>query len=253
MTSITLDMNCDMGESYGAWHMGNDEAVLKHVSSANIACGFHGGDPGTMRKTVAAALANGVAIGAHPSLQDLAGFGRRTIQISPQEAYDAMVYQVGALAGVAASQGARLHHVKAHGALYNMAAKDLELARALCQAVRDVDGDLVLYGLAGSRWIEAAASVGLRVAQEVFADRTYQADGSLTPRSRADAMITDLDQSIQQVLGMVRDGVVQATDGARVPLRPDTLCIHGDQPGAEAFAAGIRKALQEAGIEVRAM
>ncbi|SAI67759.1 LamB/YcsF family protein [Bordetella ansorpii] len=253
MTSITLDMNCDMGESYGAWHMGNDEAVLKYVSSANIACGFHGGDPGTMRKTVAAALANGVAIGAHPSLQDLAGFGRRTIQISPQEAYDAMVYQVGALAGVAASQGARLHHVKAHGALYNMAAKDLELARALCQAVRDVDGGLVLYGLAGSRWIEAAQSVGLRTAQEVFADRTYQADGSLTPRSRADAMITDLDQSIGQVLGMVRDGVVQATDGTRVPLRPDTLCIHGDQPGAEAFAAGIRKALQEAGIEVRAM
>ena len=251
MTSTTLDMNCDMGESYGAWHMGNDEAVLKYVSSANIACGFHGGDPSTMRKTVAAALANGVALGAHPSLQDLAGFGRRTIQISPQEAYDAMVYQVGALAGVAASQGAKLHHVKAHGALYNMAAKDLELARALCQAVRDVDRDLVLYGLAGSRWIEAAHSVGLRTAQEVFADRTYQADGSLTPRSRADAMITDLDQSIAQVLGMVRDGQVRATDGTLVPLRPDTLCIHGDQPGAEAFAAGIRKALEAAGVEVR--
>ncbi|WP_144632361.1 LamB/YcsF family protein [Bordetella genomosp. 13] len=250
MTS-TLDMNCDMGESYGAWHMGNDEAVLKYVSSANIACGFHGGDPATMRKTVAAALANGVAIGAHPSLQDLAGFGRRTIHITPQEGYDAMVYQVGALAGVAASQGAKLHHVKAHGALYNMAAKDLELARALCQAVRDVDADLVLYGLAGSRWIEAAQSVGLKTAQEVFADRTYQADGSLTPRSRADAMITDLDKSIEQVLRMAQDGVVVATDGTRVPLKPDTLCIHGDQPGAEAFAGGIRKALEEAGVEVR--
>jgi len=252
MTS-TIDLNCDMGESYGAWHMGNDEAVLKHVSSANIACGFHGGDPATMRKTVAAALAHGVALGAHPGFQDLPGFGRRNIQITPQEAYDTMVYQLGALAGVAASQGARLHHVKTHGALYNMAAKDLELARALCQAVWDVDSDLVLYGLAGSRWIEAAESVGLRTAQEVFADRTYQADGSLTPRTRPDAMITDLQASVAQVLGMVRDGIVKATDGTTVPLKADTLCIHGDQPGAEAFAGGIRKALEAAGVVVRAV
>ena len=247
----TIDLNCDMGESYGAWHMGNDEAVLQYVSSANIACGFHGGDPGTMRTTVAAALARGVALGAHPGLPDLQGFGRRTMQITPQEAYDMVVYQVGALAGVAASQGARLHHVKAHGALYNMAVKDAALARAICQAVRDVDADLVLYGLAGSKLVDEAEAVGLRAAHEVFADRTYQADGSLTPRSRPDAMITDVQAAVAQVLGMVRDGAVTATDGTRVPLRPDTLCIHGDQPNALVFADGIRKALETAGIGVK--
>lgn len=231
-----IDLNCDMGESYGAWRMGNDEAVLQFVTSANIACGFHGGDPSTMRQTVAAALAHGVALGAHPSLPDLAGFGRRAMQITPQEAYDLVVYQVGALAGVAASQGARLHHVKAHGALYNMAAKDAALARAICQAVRDVDSDLVLYGLAGSALIDAARAIGLRAAQEVFADRTYQADGQLTPRSQPDAMITDLDQAIAQVLGMVRDGSVRTPDGQTVALQADTLCI----PRRPARCAGIR-------------
>lgn len=249
----TLDLNCDMGESYGAWHMGNDEAVLSFVSSANVACGFHAGDPSTLRKTVAAALKHGVAVGAHPGLPDLAGFGRRVMQITPQEAYDIVVYQVGALAGVAASQGARLHHVKAHGALYNMAAKDKALSLALCQAVRDVDSDLVFYGLAGSVMLEAAEEVGLRAAHEVFADRTYQPDGSLTPRSRPDAMITDVDKAVEQVLRMVQDRTVIATDGTRVPLRPDTLCIHGDQPNALVFAQGIRTALQQAGIDVRAV
>lgn len=198
-----IDLNCDMGESYGAWRMGNDEAVLQFVTSANIACGFHGGDPSTMRQTVAAALAHGVALGAHPSLPDLAGFGRRAMQITPQEAYDLVVYQVGALAGVAASQGARLHHVKAHGALYNMAAKDAALARAICQAVRD-------------------------------------------------AMITDLDQAIAQVLGMVRDGSVRTPDGQTVALQADTLCIHGDQPDALVFARGIRLALERNGIAIQA-
>jgi UPF0271 protein len=248
-----MDLNCDMGESYGAWKMGNDEAVLAHVSSINIACGFHGGDPAVMRQTVAAALARGVAIGAHPGLPDLVGFGRRVMQITPQEAYDMVVYQVGALAGVAASQGARLSHVKAHGALYNMAVKDRELARALCQAVRDVDSDLVFYGLAGSLMIEQAEAAGLRAAHEVFADRTYQPDGSLTPRSRPDAMITDLDQSIKQVLAMAREGIVRATDGSTVRLKADTLCVHGDQPHAPAFAQALRRALSDAGIEVRAL
>lgn len=251
--SSAIDLNCDMGESYGAWHMGNDEAVLSFVSSANVACGFHAGDPSTLRKTVAAALKHGVAVGAHPGLPDLAGFGRRVMQITPQEAYDIVVYQVGALAGVAASQGARLHHVKAHGALYNMAAKDKALSLALCQAVRDVDSDLVFYGLAGSVMLEAAEEVGLRAAHEVFADRTYQPDGSLTPRSRPDAMITDVDKAVEQVLRMVQDRTVIATDGTRVPLRPDTLCIHGDQPNALVFAQGIRTALQQAGIDVRAV
>lgn len=247
----TLDLNCDMGESYGAWKMGNDEAVLGYVSSANIACGFHGGDPSTLRKTVAAAIKQGVALGAHPSFQDLAGFGRRNMHISPQEAYDITVYQVGAAAGVARSQGGRLHHVKAHGALYNMAAKDARLARAIAQAVRDIDGDLILYGLAGSAMIQEAHAVGLRVAQEVFGDRSYQPDGTLTPRSQPDAMITDASKSVEQVLRMVQEKIVIATDGTRVPVQPDTLCIHGDQPDALVFAQAIRKALQDAGIAVR--
>jgi 5-oxoprolinase (ATP-hydrolysing) subunit A len=236
----TLDLNSDLGESYGAWKMGNDEAVLGHVSSANIACGFHGGDPTTLRKTVAAAIKQGVAVGAHPSFQDLAGFGRRNMHISPQEAYDITVYQVGAVAGVVRSQGGTLHHVKAHGAFYNMAAKDAKLARAIAQAVRDFDSSLVLYGLAGSAMIQEAQALGLRVANEVFGDRSYQADGSLTPRSQPDAMITDVDKSVEQILRMVREKVIIATDGTRVPVQPDTLCIHGDQPNAVVFAQGIR-------------
>ncbi|WP_033534955.1 LamB/YcsF family protein [Bordetella trematum] len=252
MTITTLDLNCDMGESYGAWRMGDDAAVLPLVSSANIACGFHGGDPGTMRQTVALALQHGVALGAHPSLPDLAGFGRRVMQLSPQEAYDAVVYQIGALAGVAASQGARLHHVKAHGALYNMAARDPALARAICAAVRDVDSGLMLYGLAGSAWIEQGHAAGLRVAQEVFADRSYQDDGSLTARHQPGAMITDPAQAVAQVLQMVREGSVTSVSGKTVRLQADTLCIHGDQPGAADFARAIRQALQTAGIAVRA-
>jgi UPF0271 protein len=252
-SSRILDLNSDMGESYGAWKMGNDEAVMDHVSSINVACGFHGGDPSVMRQTVAAALARGVAIGAHPGLPDLVGFGRRAMQITPREAYDMTVYQVGALAGVAASQGARLSHVKAHGMLYNMAVKDRELARALCRAVRDVDSDLIFYGLAGSILIEEAEAAGLRAAHEVFGDRAYQPDGTLTPRAHPGAMITDLKLSIEQVLGMARDGVVRAIDGTLVPVKADTLCIHGDQPGAPVFAQALRAALNGAGIEVRAL
>ncbi|MFC4279031.1 LamB/YcsF family protein [Achromobacter aloeverae] len=249
----SIDLNCDMGESYGAWHMGNDEAVLQYVTSANIACGFHGGDPGTMRKTVAAALAQGVALGAHPSLPDLSGFGRRVMQISPAEAYDMVVYQVGALAGVAASQGARLHHVKAHGALYNMAVKDTPLAQAICRAVRDVDASLVLYGLAGSELVRAAQELGMPVASEVFADRTYQDDGSLSPRNRPGAMIEDLETAVAQVVRMASEGKVRSVNGKEVPVQADTLCIHGDQPNALVFANGIRAALEKAGIAVRAM
>ncbi|MCD0505442.1 LamB/YcsF family protein [Bordetella petrii] len=251
--STAIDLNCDMGESYGAWHMGNDEAVLQFVSSANIACGFHGGDPSTMRKTVAAAMAHKVSVGAHPSLPDLVGFGRRAMQITPQEAYDMVVYQVGALAAVAATQGTRLHHVKAHGALYNMAAKDEALSQAICRAVRDVDASLVLYGLAGSKLVEAARELGLRAAHEVFADRSYQDDGSLTPRSQPGAMIEDVDTAVAQVLKMVREGVVRSVSGRDVPVQADTLCIHGDQPNARVFAQALRDALKTAGIDVRAV
>lgn len=251
MSTLSIDLNCDMGESFGAWNMGHDADVLPLVSSANIACGYHAGDPSTMRKTVALAIGNGVAIGAHPGLPDLMGFGRRNIDITPQQAYDMVVVQVGALAATAASQGARLHHVKAHGALYNMAVRDPSLARSIAQAVRDVDRSLVFYALASSDMARVASEVGLTVAHEVFADRTYQPDGSLTPRNRQGAMIEDPQESIRQVLRMVTEGRVTAVDGTDVEVRADTLCIHGDQPGAVVFAKSIREAFSQAGIQVR--
>ncbi|GAB2890184.1 LamB/YcsF family protein [Paralcaligenes sp. KSB-10] len=250
MSSLELDLNCDMGESYGAWKMGDDLAVLPFVSSANIACGFHGGDPTTMRKTVAAALEHGVALGAHPSLPDLLGFGRREIRLSPQEAYDCVVVQIGALAAVAASQGAKLHHVKPHGALYNMAAKDPALSDAICRAVKDVDPALVLYGLAGSELVKAAQALGLRAAHEVFGDRTYQSDGSLTPRSQPGSMIEDADASLQQVLSMVQRRRLATQQGIEIDVQADTLCLHGDQPGAAVFAKKIRTALEAKGIRI---
>jgi UPF0271 protein len=252
MMTLRLDLNCDLGESFGAWRMGEDEAILDYVTSANIACGFHAGDPATMRRTVAAACARGVALGAHPSLPDLQGFGRREMRVTADEVYDMVLYQVGALDGFARAQSARLQHVKPHGALYNMAARDAQLAQAIAQAVRDYDRGLILFGLSGSELIRAGREAGIAVASEVFADRTYQADGSLTPRSRGDSMIEDIERCIAQVLGMVRHGTVQATDGTQVKVEADTLCIHGDQPTARRFAARLREALQTAGVELRA-
>lgn len=251
--TLSIDLNCDMGESFGAWKMGHDEDVLPFVTSANIACGFHAGDPSVMRKTVRAALKHNVALGAHPGLPDLMGFGRRTIDLTPQSAYDMVVVQVGAMAGVAASQGARLNHVKAHGALYNMAVKNTELARALAQAVYDVDRGLIFFGLASSTMVEVAREIGLTVAEEVFADRTYQSDGSLTPRSRPEAMIVDSQVSIQQVLRMVREQKVRSVQGDDVAVHAGTLCIHGDQPGAVEFAKAIRAALKAEDIAVKAV
>jgi UPF0271 protein len=245
-----IDLNCDMGESFGAWKMGQDEQILPYVSSANIACGYHAGDASVMRHTVAQAIKHGVKIGAHPGLPDLAGFGRRNMAISPENAYDITVVQVGALAAVAASQGARLHHVKAHGALYNMAAKDAALAQAIAQAIYDVDPSLVTFVLAGSCMVEVAQQCGLTVKQEVFGDRTYQTDGSLTPRREHNAMIENVNQSITQILQMVQKGFVTAVDGSHVALKAETLCIHGDQPNAVVFAKAIRTALHEVGIAI---
>ena len=245
-----IDLNCDMGESFGAWHMGNDEAVLEHVSSANIACGFHGGDPRTMRATVTAALARGVSLGAHPGFPDLQGFGRRAMSMTRSEAYEAVLYQIGALAGFAQAAGARLAHVKAHGMLYNMAAKDVSLAEAIAQASYDFDRDLVFYGLAGSELIRAAERIGLQTASEVFADRSYQDDGNLTPRSQPGAMIEDVEVSIAQVKRMVFEGVVRSASGKDVAVKADTLCVHGDQPGAVAFARRIREELSREGVTI---
>jgi 5-oxoprolinase (ATP-hydrolysing) subunit A len=248
-----IDLNCDMGESFGAYTMGNDLAILDYVNSANIACGFHAGDPPTIHKTVRAALDKGVAVGAHPGLPDLQGFGRRTMAISAAEAYDIVIYQIGAVAAFAQAFGGKLTHVKAHGALYNMAAKDRKLADALAKAVRDYDRSLIFYALAGSAMIDAAEGIGLRAAAEVFADRTYQDDGSLTPRSQPNAMIEDEDDSIAQVKRMVTEGVVRSVNGKDVRVRADTLCIHGDQPHALAFAKRIRTELASAGVEVKSL
>ena len=248
-----IDLNCDMGESFGAWQMGNDEAVLEHVTSANVACGFHAGDPRTMRTTVKAAFAKGVAVGAHPGFPDLQGFGRRPMTLSRAEAYDSVLYQIGALAGFAHAGGGRLAHVKAHGMLYNMAAKDATLAEAIAQAVRDFDRELVFYGLAGSELIRAGQKAGLRTASEVFADRSYQDDGSLTPRSQPGAMIEDVEASVAQVKRMVLEGKVRSVSGKDVAVEADTLCVHGDQPGAVAFARRIRDELARAGVEVKTL
>ncbi|MBL8984103.1 MAG: LamB/YcsF family protein [Gemmatimonadetes bacterium] len=247
----TVDLNCDMGESFGAWTMGADLAILPHVSSANIACGFHAGDPTVMRRTVEAALAHGVAIGAHPGLPDLAGFGRRVMEVTPDEAYDLVVYQVGALAGVARACGGRLSHVKAHGALYNMAARRAPLAAAIARAVHDVDDSLRFFGLSGSVMITEAERVGLVGVHEVFADRSYEADGSLTPRDRPDALLTDVDRSADRAVRMVQAGEVVARDGTTIPLRADTICVHGDGAEAAHIAATLRQRLLAAGITIR--
>jgi UPF0271 protein len=248
----TIDLNSDLGESFGAWRMGDDEALLAVVSSANVACGFHAGDPDIMRRTVALAAGHGVAIGAHVSLPDLQGFGRREMAVSPDEAYAMTLYQVGALHGFARAAGTRLRHVKPHGALYNMAARDSRLAEAIAHAVRDFDPALRLFGLAGSALVEAGRAAGLAVAAEAFADRRYRADGSLQPRREADAVITESDEAIAQAMTMVREGRVRAVDGEIVELRPDSLCVHGDGAHAVAFARRLRAALQAADIAVAA-
>lgn len=246
-----VDLNCDMGESFGAYKMGRDEEILPLVTSANIACGYHAGDPATMRRTVQAALRQGVAVGAHPGLPDLAGFGRRNMDISPQEAYDLTVYQIGALQGFLQAQGGRMQHVKPHGALYNMAAVDRALAEAVAEAVYKVDPQLFLFGLAGSELVKAGERLGLRTAHEVFADRTYQADGTLTPRRDARALIEDAEEAARQVIRMVKEGKVQSLQGTDVPVQAHTVCLHGDGPHALDFAKRIRELLQEAGVQVQ--
>lgn len=245
-----IDLNCDMGESYGAWKMGDDAGVMPLISSANIACGFHGGDPATIRKTVRLAIDHGVAIGAHPSLPDLQGFGRRPMRIAPQEMYDLVVYQAGAVEAFARAAGARLHHVKCHGALYNMAAIDEGLSEAMVRAAKDLG--VMLYVLSRSKNYEVAKRSGVSVAGEVFADRGYSDDGTLAPRDRPGGMIEDPDKAVKQALAMVEEGYVTSLSGKRVPVSADTLCLHGDQPGAVAFAKAIRQAFSERGIQIAA-
>lgn len=243
-----VDLNCDLGESFGAYTMGSDEEILKYVTSANIACGFHAGDPNVMHKTVKLALLNNVAIGAHPGMQDLIGFGRRNMKISPEEAYNLVVYQIGALYGFIKSEGGKMQHVKPHGALYNMAAKDGELARAIAEGVYKVEPELILFGLAGSQLIIQGEKIGIKTASEVFADRTYQIDGSLTPRSHADAMITDTDEAITRVERMIKGGLVLCQQGKDIKIKADTICVHGDGEKALAFTSKIKEHLENSDI-----
>jgi UPF0271 protein len=247
-----IDLNCDLGESFGAWRMGDDDALLALLSSANIACGFHAGDPEIMRHTVAQAITHGVAIGAHVSLPDLQGFGRREMSVTPVEAYALTLYQIGALHAFTHVAGARLTHVKPHGALYNMAARDASLADAIARAVRDFDPQLRLFGLAGSALLVAGHALGLPVAAEAFVDRRYRADGSLQPRRESGAVIEDTDQALAQALGIARDGVVDTVDGHSVQLHADTLCLHGDGAHAVLLASKLRKALDAAGLQIAA-
>jgi 5-oxoprolinase (ATP-hydrolysing) subunit A len=244
----TIDLNCDMGESYGAWKMGADAEVMPFITSANIACGFHGGDPATIRETVRLAVANGVAIGAHPSLPDLQGFGRRPMKISPQDMYDLVVYQAGAVEAFARAAGARLHHVKCHGALYNMAANDAALSEAMARAAKDLG--VMLYVLSNSKNFSIAKQAGIPVAGEVFADRGYSDDGTLAPRDRPGGMIEDAGEAVARALAMIEQGYVTSLSGKRVPVSADTLCLHGDQPGAVHFAKALRQAFTERSIAV---
>jgi len=242
-----VDLNCDLGE--GAGH---DAELMPLITSASIACGIHAGDAGTMRLGVEQALKHGVAIGAHPGLNDRAHFGRRELPVSPDEVHQLVLNQTRLLQIVARQCGARVVHVKPHGGLYNMAARVAALARAVAGAVHEADPQLILFGLAGSELVKAGQGRGLRTANEVFADRTYQADGSLTPRSQPNAFITDEDAAVTQVLRMVREGKVRATDGSDVAIRADTICLHGDGAHPVEFARRLRAELRQAGIEIRA-
>ncbi|MDO8679269.1 MAG: 5-oxoprolinase subunit PxpA [Acidobacteriota bacterium] len=250
---MRMDLNSDLGESFGPWPMGQDAALMASITSANVACGFHAGDPGAMRETVALAKAHGVAIGAHPGFPDLVGFGRREMKATPQEVEDFVVYQVAALAGMAATQGVPLQHVKAHGALYNMACRDRALADAIARAVAMVDRRLILFGLPGSELLRAGEAAGLPVAAEVFADRAYERDGSLASRSKPGSVMHDTEAVVARAVRMVRDRNVVALDGSIIPLEARTICLHGDTPGAADLARAVRAGLERAGIQISAL
>lgn len=245
-----IDLNCDMGESFGAWQIGADEAVMPSISSANIACGAHAGDPRVMRRTVRLAMQHDVGVGAHPGFPDLQGFGRRDIRADPSEMEDSVLAQIGALAAMARAEGAALRHVKAHGALYTMANRDAALAGAIARAIRAFDPALVMFVLPGTEMERAGRDAGLWVALEGFADRAYEPDGSLTPRSRPGAVIHDPAAVVQRGIRMVRDRVVLTTGGREIPMHIDTICVHGDTAGAAELTRGLREGLEGAGIRV---
>lgn len=245
-----VDLNSDLGESFGAYTIGLDDQVVQHVSSVNVACGYHAGDPIVMDKTIKMAIASDTAVGAHPGYPDLQGFGRRNMVCTPAEVKAYVQYQLGAILAFTKANGIKLQHVKPHGALYNMAAKDEALAKAIAEAIAEVDKDIILLGLAGSKMLEAGEAAGLRVASEVFADRAYQADGSLVPRKLPGAVIHDTDEAIKRTIKMVTEGTVTAITGEEVHIKADSICVHGDNPQAVAFVKAIREELEKNGVTI---
>lgn len=245
-----IDLNCDLGESFGNYKIGLDEEVIRHISSANVACGFHASDPLVMQKTVALAKENGVCIGAHPGFPDLVGFGRRNMSVSPSEAKALVQYQIGALDAFCKAAGVKLCHVKPHGALYNMAGKDDILAQAVCEGIFEYDSNLILLGLSGSKMIEAGKKIGLRTANEVFADRAYEDDGSLVARSKHGALITDENLAVSRVVEMVKNGRVTSITGNEIEIKADSICLHGDGVKAVEFAKRIKEELLKNGVEI---
>ena len=255
MSSQTIDLNSDVGESFGRYSLGMDESVIPLISSANIACGFHAGDPAVMRHTVVLARENNVAVGAHPGLPDLMGFGRRAMEVSLQEVTDYVTYQIGAIQAFAAAEGVVLRHVKPHGALYNMAVKNPRIWEAVAVALAAVNPDLILFVLAGANRgsLEAmAAESGIRIAFEFFADRAYQPDGSLVPRTQPGAVIKDHELAARRVVKMATEGSVECVDGSEIQLAAETICVHGDNPSALALVKKVRETLTAAGVEIRA-
>jgi 5-oxoprolinase (ATP-hydrolysing) subunit A len=250
---MRIDINSDMGESFGAYTIGHDAGLMKAITSANVAAGFHAGDPSVLRETIRMAKASGVAVGAHPGFPDLVGFGRRELNVTPKEAEDFVLYQIAAVAGVAAAEGVRVQHVKAHGALFNMAVHNAELSAAIARAVAAFDPSLIFFGLPGSELLKAGRAAGLRVAAEVFADRAYEPDGTLASRRKPGAVIHDAAIVVARAVRMVTERSVVATDGSVVPLEADTICVHGDTPGSDRLAAEIRAGFERAGVTVKAI
>ena len=251
---MRIDLNADVGESFGAYTIGDDAALMPSISSASVAAGFHAGDPSVLRHTIRLAASHGVAVGAHPGFPDLVGFGRRELNVSADDAEHFVLYQIAAVAGVAAADGVRLQHVKPHGALFNMAVRNAALAAAIARAVAAFDRSLMLFGLPGSELLKAGRAAGLRVAAEVFADRAYEPDGSLRSRTRPDAVFADPSVVVARAVRMMRERVVDAVDGTRVALEAvDTICVHGDTPGAAVFAARLRAGLEAAGVTIKAI
>lgn len=252
MLVARVDINCDLGESYGSFKIGNDAEIMPHITSANVACGFHAGDPLTMGRTIALAKKHNVAVGAHPGYPDLMGFGRREMQLTSEEARSYIIYQVGALLGFAKVFSVSLQHVKLHGAMYNTALKDRELSRALAEAIAKLDHNLIVFAPPKSAMAEVAADAGLRVAYEFFADRAYNPDGSLVSRKKSGSIIEEPEKVVKRAVRAVKEGVVEAFDGKVVDLgQVHTICVHGDTPTAAKLAENLKNGLVKAGIEVK--